>query len=80
MLAKELRVKLNISWLVDTVDITETGSNGEVWRDWGKSLVDCKDILGLGVERVVVNVLIVNTILLTTSDSDFLKYQVSGCS
>lgn len=72
VLAEELWVKLDVSWLVDTVDVTETSSDREVWGDWGKSLVDGKDILGLGVERVVVNIFVVNTILLTASDTDFL--------
>jgi hypothetical protein len=34
--------------------------------------VDSKDILGLGIKGVVVNVLIVDTILLTTSDANLL--------
>ena len=36
------------------------------WTD----LVDVEDVLGLGVEGVVVNVLVVDTVLLTTSDTD----------
>jgi hypothetical protein len=31
VLGEKLRVKLNISWLVDTVNVTKSGSNGEVW-------------------------------------------------
>ena len=73
VLAEELWVKLDISWLVDTVDVTEAGSDREVWGDRGESLVDSKDILGLSVERVVVNILVVNTVLLTSGDTDFLQ-------
>ena len=72
VLAEELGVELDVAGLVDTVDVTEASSNGEVWRDWGESLVDGKDILGLGVERVVVHILIVDTIFLSTSDTDLL--------
>lgn len=72
VLAEELWVKLDVSWLIDTVNVTETSSDGEVGGNWGQSLVDGKNILGLSVERVVVNIFIVNTILLSTSDTDFL--------
>jgi hypothetical protein len=72
VLAEKLGVELDISRLVNSMDVTETGSDGEVWGDWLKSLVDGKDVLGLSVERVVVNVLVVDTVLLTTSDTNFL--------
>lgn len=69
---EELGVKLDVAGLVDTVDITETSGNGEVRGDGNKSIVDGEDVLGLSVERVVVNVLVVDTVLLTTGDTDFL--------
>jgi hypothetical protein len=72
VLAKELWVELDVSWLVDTVDVSETSGDGEVWGDWGESLVDGKNILWLGVKGVVVNILVVDTILLTTGDTNFL--------
>ena len=72
VLAQKLRVELDVARLVDTVDISESGSNGKVWRDWRESLVDLVDVFWLGVEGVVVNVLVVYTILLTTGDTDFL--------
>lgn len=71
VLAEELGVQLDIAGLVDTVDIAEAGGNGEVWGDGRKGVVDVEDILGLGVERGVVDVLIVDTVLLATSDADF---------
>lgn len=58
------------------VDISETSGNGEVWGDWGEGLVDGKNILWLGVERVVINILVVDTILFTTSDTDFLLFML----
>ena len=73
VLAEELRVQLDVSWLVDTMNVTETSGDGEVWGDRGESLVDGQDVLGLSVKRVVVNILVVNTILLTTSDTDLLN-------
>ena len=76
VLAEKLWVKLDVSGLVDTVNVSETSGDGEVWGDWLEGLVDGKDILGLSVERVVVDILVVNTIFLTTSDTDFLS-QVS---
>jgi hypothetical protein len=74
VLAEELWVELDISWFVDTMDVSKTGSDGEVWGDWRKSLVDGKDILWLSVKGVVVNILVVDTILLTTSDTDLLLF------
>jgi hypothetical protein len=54
------------------VDVSESGSDGEIGRDGGKRFVNGKDILGLGVKRVIINILIVDTILLTTSNANFL--------
>jgi hypothetical protein len=70
--AEKLGVELDVAWLVDTVNVTESGRDGEVRRDWRKGLVDCQDILGLGVEGVVVNILVVNTVFLTTGDTNLL--------
>lgn len=70
VLLEELGVELDVAGLVDTVDVTEGSGNGEVRRDSGEGGVDVIDILGLSVERVVVNILVVDTVLLTTSDTD----------
>lgn len=80
VLLEQLGVQTDIAGLVDTVDVTETSGNGEVGADGGESLVNGQDILGLGVQRVVVNALVVDTILLTTSDTDFLQSQLPGAS
>jgi len=69
-------LQLDVTRLVYTVNVTETSGDGEVWGDWRKSLVNVKDILWLCVEGVVVNILVVDTILLATSDTDFLEYQL----
>ena len=34
VLAEELRVELDVTRLVDTVNVSETSCNGEVWGDW----------------------------------------------
>ena len=73
VLAEKFGVELDIAGLVNTMHVTESGSNGEVWRNWGESLVDGKDVLRLGVEGVVVDILVVDTILLTASNTDFLN-------
>lgn len=59
----------DVAGLVDTVDVTEAGRDGEVGRDGGERRVHSPDVLGLGVERVVVDGLVVNAVLLTTSDT-----------
>jgi hypothetical protein len=63
--------KLDISWLVDTVDISESGSDGEHVTDLGESLVDRKDLFGAGVELFGVDIFVVDTILFSSSDTDF---------
>lgn len=74
VLGQELGVKSDVAGLVDTVDVAEASGNGEVRADGGKSVVDIEDVLGLGVEGVVVNVLVVDTVLLATGDADFLSF------
>ena len=70
VLAEKSWLELDVSWLVYTVDVSETGGDGEVWGDWGEGLVDVEDVLWLGVEGVVIDVLVVDTILLTSGDTD----------
>lgn len=72
VLGKKLRVELDVAGFVDTVDVTESSGDGEVRRDGGEGLVDGQDILGLGVEGVIVNILVVNTVFLTTGDTNLL--------
>jgi hypothetical protein len=73
VLGEELGVELDVAGLVDTVDVTEAGGNGEVGADGAEGVVDGQDVLGLGVEGVVVNILVVDTIFLTTGDTDLLQ-------
>jgi hypothetical protein len=70
VLGEEAGLELDVTGLVNTVDVTEASGDGEVGRDLGEGLVDLVDVLGLGVEGVVVNVLVVDTVLLTTGDTD----------
>lgn len=70
VLAEKLRVELDVTGLVDTVNVAEAGGDGEVGGDGGEGVEDVEDVLGLGVEGVVVNILVVDTILLTTSDAN----------
>lgn len=81
VLLEELWPKLDIAWLVDTVHVTETGGDREVWRNWRESLVDVVNVLWLCVERVVVDGLVVDTVLLTTGDTDLhLEPLLHWCS
>lgn len=69
--AGELILTLDVSGLVDTVDVAKAGGDGEERRDGRQLLVDVVDVLGLSVEGVVVDVLVVDTILLSSGDADF---------
>lgn len=51
VLLEEFGAELDVAWLVDSVDVSETGGDGEVWRDWGEGLVDVVDVLGLSVAK-----------------------------
>jgi hypothetical protein len=73
VLGEELGVELDVAGLVDTVDVTEASGNGEVGADGAEGVLDGQDVLGLRVEGVVVNILVVDTILLTTGDTDLLQ-------
>ena len=70
VLSEKLRVQLDIARLVYTMDVAETSSNGEVGGDGSEGLLDVENILGLSVQRSVVNIFVVDTIFLTTSDTN----------
>ena len=74
VLLEEFGVQTDVSGLVDTVYVTETGGDGVVRRDGSQGVADGQDVLGLSVQGVVVNVLVVDTILFTTGDTDFLLH------
>ena len=75
VLLEELGVQADVAGLVDTVDVTEASGDREVGGDGGEGVVDGQDILGLSVEGVVVDILVVDTVLLTTGDTNLLKKQ-----
>jgi hypothetical protein len=80
MLAEEFRVQANVTRSIDTVDVTKSSGNGEEISDLREGLVDIPDILRLGIEGSVINVLVVNTIFFTTSDTNLhLKKTAKGC-
>lgn len=62
VLGKEVRLELDVSRLVDTVDIAESSCDTKVRRDGAEGVIDVPDVLGLGVEGVVVDVLVVDTL------------------
>lgn len=68
--AQKLWSENDVSGLVDTVDVTESGGDGEVGGDGGEGRVDIVNVGWLGVEGCVVGVRVVDTILLTTGDTN----------
>ena len=72
MLSEELRMQFNVSGLVHTMDISESRGDRKVGRNRGKSFVNLVDIFGLSVKGVVVDTSVVNTVLFTPGDTDFL--------
>ena len=74
MFVEEFGVKLDVAWLVDTVYVTEACGNREVRADLGECGPDLVNILWLGVQGVVVDIFVVDTILFTTRDANFLSH------
>lgn len=72
MPSEQLWLQLHVTWLVYTVDVSERGRDGEIRRDGGERGIDLVDVLGLGVQRAVVDVSVVYTVFLATSNADFL--------
>jgi len=70
VLEEELGAELDVAGLVDTVNVAEASGDGEVGGDGVEGLVDVVDVLGLGVEGVVVDGLVVDAVLLATGDTD----------
>jgi hypothetical protein len=81
VLTEQLRVQLDVSRLVNTVDVTEARGNRKVGRNRGQRRVDFVDVLGLGVEGVVIHTGVVNAILLTTGNTNLhLEPLLHWCS
>jgi hypothetical protein len=71
VLGKKLGVKSNISGFVNAVHITERSCYAKVGADWRQRSVYVVYVLRLGVQAVVVDASIVDTIFLATSNTDF---------
>lgn len=78
VLLEEFGVQADVAGLVDSVNVTEASGNREVRADAGKGIVDGEDVLGLSVQRVVVDALVVDAVFLTTGDTDFLR-ELASC-
>lgn len=80
VLTEKLRVQADVTRSIDTVNVTESSSDGEEISDLREGLVDIPDILRLGIEGSVINAFVVDTIFLTTSDTDLhLEKTAEGC-
>jgi hypothetical protein len=71
VLTQKFGVELDVTGSIDTVDVTESSGNGEEVGDLGEATVDFPDIFGLSVKGRVVDIRVINTIFLTTGDTDF---------
>lgn len=70
MLLQKLRVQLDIPWLIHTVYVPERSCNAKVGADLDQRIVDIVDVLWLGVQRGIVDVRVVHTVLFSTRDTD----------
>jgi hypothetical protein len=70
MLAQKFRVKFDIARFVNTMDVSESGSDTEVGANGTQSCVDIPNILWLSVKLGVVDAGVIDTVFLSTSDTD----------
>jgi len=70
VVSEDLGPELDVTRLVNSVNVTESGSDGKVGGDLGERLVDVEDVLRLGVQAGVVDVRVVDTVLLSSGDTD----------
>ena len=73
VLLEELGVQLHVAGLIDAVHVAEGGRDREVGADLAERRVDVVDVLGLGVEGVVVDVFVVDAVFFAACDADFLR-------
>ena len=77
MFAKEFWMEFDVTRLVDTMDVAKASSDAEVGGDLGEGGPDVVDVFRLGVERVVVDIFVVNTVLFATGNANFLRSRIS---
>merc|ERR1719491_1317347 len=77
---QQLWLQPDIAWFVDTMDVSESSSNGELLRNRGQGCPNSVNILRCRIQLVRRDATVVNTILHTSSYSNFhLEDQVHGC-
>lgn len=62
---KPLRREMNVTRFINTVDVTESSSNGKHVTNGRKGLVHVPHLLGTSVKLVLINILVVDTIFLS---------------
>jgi len=70
VLSEKLGVELDVTRGIHSVNVSKGSRDGEQIGNLAESVVDIENILGLGVKRSIVDLRVVNTILLTSSDTN----------
>ena len=70
MFAQKFGMELDISRLVNTVDVSESGGDTKIGVNGIEGRVDVPDIIWLGIELGVIDSGVVDTVLFTASDTD----------
>ena len=73
MLAEQFRMQFYVARFVDTVHVTEASGDAEIRGDCREGAINVIDVFGLGVEGVVVNVFVIDTVFFTASYANFLS-------
>mmetsp|Transcript_7252 Transcript_7252/g.17684 ORF Transcript_7252/g.17684 Transcript_7252/m.17684 type:complete len:260 (+) Transcript_7252:546-1325(+) len=71
MMSKPFRRKLDVTWFVNTMNISKGSGDRKHWSDLREGFVDRPDLLRCGIKFFRVDILIVHTIFYSSSDTDF---------
>lgn len=79
VLTQKFGVKFDISGLVNTMDVSESSGDTEVWADGIQGRVDLPDVLRLSVELGVIDSGIIDAVLLATGNANLhLEPEANG--
>ena len=59
--AEELGLEADVAWFVDTMDVSESSGDREVWSNGSESRIHIPDILWLSIQGSIIDASVVNT-------------------
>jgi hypothetical protein len=59
--AEEFGLEADVAWFVDTMDVSESSGDREVWSNGSESRIHIPDILWLSIQGSIIDTSVVNT-------------------